>query len=212
MRSSSEWNATTTSRPPSRSTASAAASACASSSSSRLMKMRSAWKVRVAGWMRDGAGRAGGRRDDLGELAGALDRRLGARPLDGAGDASGLPLLAEHADDRRELLRRCAVHDAQRRRRRSLPMRMSSGPVEAEGEAALRLARAAWRRRRRRARRRRPARSRPRRHAHRDRRSGLRRASAVRRTAPTSAAPASIALRSRSMASTLPPRSRMARV
>ena len=38
------------------------------------------------------AGPAAG--DDLGQLAGAQDRRLGARPLDGTGDAPCLPLLA----------------------------------------------------------------------------------------------------------------------
>ena len=54
MRSSSEWNATTTSRPPGARIRSAAASAAASSPSSSLTKMRSAWNVRVAGWMAPG--------------------------------------------------------------------------------------------------------------------------------------------------------------
>src|SRR5262245_22316644 len=54
MRSSSEWKAITTSRPPGLSTDSAAASAAASSCSSSFTKTRSAWKVRVAGWMAPG--------------------------------------------------------------------------------------------------------------------------------------------------------------
>ncbi len=51
MRSSSEWKATTTSRPDGLSTRSAAARPRASSASSSLTKIRSAWKVRVAGWI-----------------------------------------------------------------------------------------------------------------------------------------------------------------
>ena len=54
MRSSSEWNDTATSRPPGLSMRSAAASARTSSPSSSLTKMRSAWNVRVAGWMSPG--------------------------------------------------------------------------------------------------------------------------------------------------------------
>src|SRR6516165_813589 len=49
IRSSSEWNETTASRPPGLSTRSAASSARCSSSSSSLTRIRSAWKVRVAG-------------------------------------------------------------------------------------------------------------------------------------------------------------------
>ena len=51
MRSSSEWKVTTASRPPGASTRSAAASPATSSPSSSLTAMRSAWKVRVAGWI-----------------------------------------------------------------------------------------------------------------------------------------------------------------
>ena len=51
MRSSSEWNVTTASRPPGFSARSAASNALASSPSSSLTKMRSAWKTRVAGWI-----------------------------------------------------------------------------------------------------------------------------------------------------------------
>src|SRR5579871_3143556 len=54
MRSSSEWNETTTSRPLDLSRRSAAPSAAAISPSSSLMKIRSAWNVRVAGWMSPG--------------------------------------------------------------------------------------------------------------------------------------------------------------
>ena len=79
MRSSSEWKVTTaTSRPPGLRIRSAAASAVASSPSSSLTKMRSAWNVRVAGWMSSGAC-ATTRADDLGERRGGDDRRLFAR-------------------------------------------------------------------------------------------------------------------------------------
>ena len=57
MRSSSEWNAITTSRPPGLRMRSAAGNARASSPSSSLTKMRSAWNVRVAGWMSPGLAR-----------------------------------------------------------------------------------------------------------------------------------------------------------
>src|SRR5216684_1342757 len=54
MRSSSEWNAIVTSRPPGASRRSAAPSASARLRSSSLTKMRKAWNVRVAGWMSPG--------------------------------------------------------------------------------------------------------------------------------------------------------------
>ena len=59
MRSSSEWNEMTASRPPGRSISSAAGSAASSEPSSSLTAMRSAWKTRFAGWpspKRAGAG------------------------------------------------------------------------------------------------------------------------------------------------------------
>src|SRR5579864_800694 len=59
MRSSSEWNEITASRPPGRSIASAAGSAASSEPSSSLTAIRSAWKTRFAGWpspKRAGAG------------------------------------------------------------------------------------------------------------------------------------------------------------
>ena len=52
MRSSSEWNAMTASRPPARSRDAAVARNASSRSSSWFTRMRSAWNVRVAGSMR----------------------------------------------------------------------------------------------------------------------------------------------------------------
>ena len=49
-RSSSEWNEIAASRPPGRSSCQAAGSAASSWTSSSLTAMRSAWKVRRAGW------------------------------------------------------------------------------------------------------------------------------------------------------------------
>ena len=99
MRSSSEWNETTTSRPPGLSMRSAAASAAASSPSSSLTNMRSAWKVRVAGWISPGA-RVHDARDDVGERARGARSAASARALTmaraiGAREA----LLAERRDD-----------------------------------------------------------------------------------------------------------------
>src|SRR5690606_33843856 len=51
MRSSSEWKLITASRPPGFSFTSAASRPASRSTSSRLMKMRMAWKERVAGWI-----------------------------------------------------------------------------------------------------------------------------------------------------------------
>ena len=59
IRSSSEWNEITASRPPGRSISSAAGSARSSAPSSSLTSIRSAWKTRLAGWpspKRAGAG------------------------------------------------------------------------------------------------------------------------------------------------------------
>ena len=66
--------------------------------SSSFTAMRSAWKVRVAGWMSPGfdAHHAG---DDVGELARRGDRRLRARGDDGARHGAGVALLAEREDD-----------------------------------------------------------------------------------------------------------------
>src|SRR5262249_14701265 len=54
MRSSSEWNAITTSRPPGASRRSAARKPSARLESSSFTKIRRAWNVRVAGWMSPG--------------------------------------------------------------------------------------------------------------------------------------------------------------
>src|SRR5450755_3726368 len=54
MRSSSEWNDTVTRRPLGLRMRSAACSASTSSPNSSLTKMRSAWNVRVAGWISPG--------------------------------------------------------------------------------------------------------------------------------------------------------------
>ena len=51
MRSSSEWKLITASRPPGFRRAYAASRPVSRSASSRLMKMRIAWKLRVAGWI-----------------------------------------------------------------------------------------------------------------------------------------------------------------
>src|SRR5690606_13797374 len=51
IRSSSEWKLITASRPPAFSRATAASRPASRSSSSRLMKIRIAWKLRVAGWI-----------------------------------------------------------------------------------------------------------------------------------------------------------------
>ena len=138
MRSSSEWKATTTRRPPSLSTASAAPSACASSSSSRLMKMRSAWNVRVAGWMRDApAGPAA--RAMISASCAVL--RIGCccrAAFDGAGDAPRLLFFAVDADDRRQIACRCVIDE-----RSGVGAAPSHAhverPVEAEREPAFRL-------------------------------------------------------------------------
>ena len=98
MRSSSEWKETTTSRPPSPRMRSEAASASASSSSSRLTKMRSAWKVRVAGWMGSVGRRPIAPGDDVGEFDRC--RRGAARPApaDRRGHRPRPLLLAEDGD------------------------------------------------------------------------------------------------------------------
>ena len=111
MRSSSEWKVTTASRPPGFSARSAANSAPASSPSSSLTKMRSAWKTRVAGWIL-----SFGLRPTCVSIASARSSvrsngRSLAPPLDHARDAAGMPLLAEEAEDAREIARLEAVDD-----------------------------------------------------------------------------------------------------
>ena len=157
------------------------------------------------------AGRAGRARDDLGEPRGAEDRLFCARPLDGAGDAPGLPLLAVDADDGGEVASGGLVHQRRGVGAASAHAHVER-TVEAEGEAALRLVElhrgdadvehdAVDRRE-----------VRPRGRARRDRRSCLRPASAGRRIPPPAPRRPRCAVGSRSMARTLPPRSRMARL
>jgi len=81
---------------------------------------------------RDGAA------DDLGELRGGLDRRLGPGAQDVAGDAAGVPLLAELGDDADQLVLRQGVHQLGRARPLSTHPHVER-PVGTEGEAALRL-------------------------------------------------------------------------
>ncbi|MFO1410784.1 MAG: hypothetical protein U1F06_10550 [Steroidobacteraceae bacterium] len=67
-RSSSEWKLITAGRPPGASSASAASRPRASAPSSSLMKMRSAWKVRVARVLARLAGAHGALTAQRGEL------------------------------------------------------------------------------------------------------------------------------------------------
>ena len=137
MRSSSEWNETTTSRPPGLSMRSAAASAAASSSSSSLTKMRSAWNVRVAGWM--APGRACTTRATISASARVVaDRRVVARRDDGARDGARMALLAERRDDRREIALGRRGHHIGRARAVAAHAHVER-TVEPEREAALGL-------------------------------------------------------------------------
>ena len=103
MRSSSEWNATTTSRPPSPRMRSDAASASASSSSSRLTKMRSAWNVRVAGWIGLPRLPPTARETISARSWVVLSGPLRARLDDRGRDRPRPLLLAEHGDDPRKV-------------------------------------------------------------------------------------------------------------
>jgi hypothetical protein len=208
MRSSSEWKVTTTSRPPGFSTRSAATSAFASSPSSSLTKMRSAWKTRVAGM--DLVLRACGRYASRWRRqvpACAETPASGAPLLDHAGDAAGVPLLAQKAEDAREVAGLEAVDDIGRRLGPLCAMRMSSGPSARKekprsassslhgGDAdvehdAVHLSR----------------------HGRRVRERRLHQPAAGRQPRASSALPAPMASGSRSIASTEAPLSRIARV
>ena len=135
MRSSSEWNDTTTRRPPGLRMRSAAASAATSSPSSSLTKMRSAWNVRVAG-MDIARARTHHRGDDIGERPRGADRRLGARLDDGARDAARVALLAEDENDIGEIAFARAGDHIGRARALAAHAHVER-PVEAEREAAL---------------------------------------------------------------------------
>ncbi len=77
------------------------------------------------------------RLDHVDEIAGAEERPLGASPHDRAGDRTGVPLLAEAAEDRRELALVPRVDD---RRGRHLARRIHphvERGVGGVGEAAL---------------------------------------------------------------------------
>ena len=94
MRSSSEWNDTTIRRPAGASSRLACSSARSISPSSSFTRMRSAWKLRVAG-IDAGSIRRQHAADDGGEARGRDDRGLGAGRDDGAGDAARGAFLAE---------------------------------------------------------------------------------------------------------------------
>ncbi len=96
----------TTSTPPGRSTSRAPSSACGRTSSSSLTAMRSAWNVRVAGWMARACpgSRTRARRPRRRRPAGRRCRwvRPGARGDDGARDPTRVRLLAVRPDEPRQ--------------------------------------------------------------------------------------------------------------
>ena len=102
MRSSSEWNATTTSRPP------GLQHALRGGERRRqlveLVVDEDAQRLERPRRRMDRAGRAcTTRADDLRQRPRGRDRRLVARAHDGAGNGARAPLLAERRDDRGEL-------------------------------------------------------------------------------------------------------------
>ena len=202
MRSSSEWNETTTSRPPGLRMRSAAAARAASSPSSSLTKMRSAWNVRVAGWMSPGRARTTDATISASARGGARSAPAARALHDGAGDGARMALLAEQEDDVGEIaLARGVDHiGGARALRRSCACRADR---RGGTRSRVRPCRAASTRRRDRARRRRRRRSRLRARRFRDWRSGPRPASAGRCDCATSSAPARDRRGSRSMAMTL---------
>ncbi len=104
MRSSSEWKLITARRPPGRSIASAAGRAACECS--ELVVHRDAKRLEDAlGRMALAESRRcrDRRLDRLDELAGALERMLGATAHDGAGDLARVALLAVAAEDVGEL-------------------------------------------------------------------------------------------------------------
>ena len=111
MRSSSEWKVTTASRPPGFSARSAANSALGQFA--ELVVDEDAQRLEDAGRRMDLVLRlaADMRLDGVGEVERALERPVVAALLDHAGDAAGMPLLAEEAEDAREVARLEAVDD-----------------------------------------------------------------------------------------------------
>ena len=137
MRSSSEWKVTTTRRPPGLSTCSAATNPAASSASSSLTKMRSAWNVRVAGWM--APGRACTMRATMSaERARGADRRIAAGGDDGAGDGARVAFFAEDRQDGCKVALGGRRHDVGRARSRGAHAHVER-TVVAEGKSALGL-------------------------------------------------------------------------
>ena len=99
--------------------------------------MRSAWNVRVAGWI--WPGRACTTRSTM--SASALVLSIGAslaRRDDGAGDRAGMPLLAKLEDDVGEIALGCPRHHIGGARPLAAHPHVER-PVEPEREAALRL-------------------------------------------------------------------------
>ena len=134
MRSSSEWNDTTTSRPPGLRTRSAAESASCNSSSSWLTKMRKALK-RPRGRMNLARLSTHHLGDEIGQRPGRGDRRFLARGDDRTRHRAGVTLFAEDVDDvgKIGLGRSC---DHIRRGRAILPHPHIEGTVGAERKAA----------------------------------------------------------------------------
>ena len=207
MRSSSEWNETTTSRPPGLSMRSAAASAATSSASSSLTKMRSAWNVRVAGWISPGLRAHDARRRCRPARRVVAIGAARRAPDDGARDGARMRSSPSVEDDVGEI---ALGRRARRRRRRSgrrRPCACRAGR-RAGTRSRARPGRAASTTRRDRARRRRPRRGRDLRATSSS--SEKRSSTSVSRppAASTRSAPRAIALRSRSMPMTLAVRGR----
>ena len=117
---------------------SAAASACASSRSSSLTKMRSAWNVRVAGWMSPGAHAHDARQRYRRAPAWCGSAPRCAPRDDCARHRAGVALLAQRRDDGGKI----ALGQLRRPRRRRWPGRAHAHverAVEPERKAALGL-------------------------------------------------------------------------
>ena len=138
IRSSSEWNVTTASRPPGLSTRSAAWSARTSSPSSSLTAIRRPWNVRVAGWMwLPGSTRTTpATRSASCAVVSIRPRRRAS--MDGAGHGPRAPLLAVMVDDVGEH-RLVGLVDEVGGARAVGAHAHVEGAVVAEREAALRL-------------------------------------------------------------------------
>ena len=103
-------------RPPGRSAASAPASPAPSTSSSRLTAMRSAWKVRVGGWIRPAsAPRAGDAAATTAARSAARHQAtLRTRRQDRFRDATCMAFLTKRREDAGELSVRRAVDEVER--------------------------------------------------------------------------------------------------